>query len=268
MEITVNGERINTQQPSLFALRDSLYSDSEIVAILNGFQTAEDLLLTENCEVVFIKKGVMPPPELLECMMAARHTPGAHARLKTAAVAVAGLGGLGSSIALNLARIGIGRLHLVDFDIVEPSNLGRQQYRIKHLGQAKTEALAGEIAEINPYVKIKIDTMRVIETNAAGLFQNDPIVCEAFDNPADKAMLVNTLLRQCPQVTIVAASGLAGFGSGNEIRTRKINRRLYLCGDENSAARVGCGLMSPRVSICAGHQANMVLRLILDESAA
>lgn len=267
MQLTVNGERMDTSAASLFALRDSLYpaATGNVVAILDGFQAAEDLALSQGCEVVLIEKGVMPPPELLERMMAARHTPGVHQKLKQARVAVAGLGGLGSNIALHLARIGVGCLHLVDFDVVEPSNLNRQQYRIAHLGKPKAEALAQEIAEINPFVVLESQILRVTGENAAQLFGGDEIVCEAFDNPVAKAVLVNTLLQQCPQVTIVAASGMAGYNSSNEIRTQKLNDRLYLCGD-GTPAQVGRGLMAPRVSICAGHQANMVLRLILGET--
>ena len=269
MKITVNGESVTTSKATLFELRDWLYSSpkTEILSILGGFQAGEDMLLSEGCEVIFIEKGIMPKPELLERMIAARHTPGIYEKIKNAKVAVAGLGGLGSNIAIQLARTGVGNLHLVDFDIVEPSNLNRQQYRISHLGKAKAEALEEEIAEINPFVKVKSEVLRVTDENAAQLFGGEQIVCEAFDNPEAKAMLVNTILEKCPDITIVAASGMAGYGSGNKIVTRRAGERLYLCGDGSTAAQEGMGLMSPRVSICAGHQANMVLRLILGESA-
>ncbi|MEG0378654.1 MAG: sulfur carrier protein ThiS adenylyltransferase ThiF, partial [Eubacterium sp.] len=184
---------------------------------------------------------------------------------KKARVAVAGLGGLGSHIAISLARTGVGHLHLIDFDVVEPSNLNRQCYRIVHLGMDKTEALKQEIAEINPYIKVTVETIRVTEKNAAGLFKEDDIVCEAFDQPEAKAMLVNTLFSSGSKKVIVAASGMAGSGSSNTIKTRRIAKGFYLCGDGETAAEAGRGLMAPRVSICAGHQANMVLRIILGE---
>ncbi len=87
----------------------------------------------------------MPPQDEFESLMCARHTPHVFEKVKSAKVAIAGLGGLGSNIAVNLARTGVGNLHLIDFDIVEPSNLNRQQYKVKHLGLYKTEALKNEI---------------------------------------------------------------------------------------------------------------------------
>ena len=127
----------------------------------------------------------------------------------------------------------------------------------------KTEALASILYEINPYMQVTGDCVRVTGENAAVLLGGYPIVCEAFDDPDQKAMLVNTLLESCPRTAVVSGSGMAGYGSANAIHTRKIFRRLYLCGDEQTDAGEGIGLMAPRVSVCAGHQANMVIRLIL-----
>ena len=62
-------------------------------------------------------------------------------KLRNAKVAVAGLGGLGSHIAVMLARSGIGKLRLVDFDVVDVTNLNRQMYLIPQLGKPKPEAL-------------------------------------------------------------------------------------------------------------------------------
>lgn len=197
--------------------------------------------------------------------MCARHTPRVHEKVKKARVAVAGLGGLGSNITISLARTGVGHLHLIDFDIVEPSNLNRQQYKISHLGMYKTDAIKKEIEEINPYITVTTECVRVTEENAAALFKDDDIICEAFDNPESKSLLVNTILEAFPEKAIVAASGMAGYESGNLIKTRRISKNFYLCGDGVTDAKIGRGLMAPRVSICAGHQANMVLRLIVGE---
>ena len=64
---------------------------------------------------------------------------------------------------------------------------------------------------------------------------------------------------------LIASSGMAGYYPSNEIRTRKINERFYICGDGESEAKEGFGLMAPRVAICANHMANCALRLILGE---
>ncbi len=264
MNVYVNGKDRTTECDSLDSLRKKLFSEaSNIIMIYNGFQTENHIMLKEGDSISFIEKGVMPSEDELEALMMARHTPFVHEKVKSARVGIAGLGGLGSNVAVALARTGIGHLHLVDFDIVEPSNLNRQAYKISHLGMKKTEALKSEIKDINPYIKVTIDSEKVTENNAAILFENDPIVCEAFDRPEYKAMLINTLLENKPGIKLVSASGLAGYESSNSITTTKVFNNLYLCGDGKSNAEPGRGLMAPRVSICAGHEANMILRLIL-----
>lgn len=207
-----------------------------------------------------------PPREELDRAKDSRFSPQIHKKLKDSRVAVAGLGGLGSNIAVMLARSGIGHLHLVDFDAVDVTNLNRQAYMTCHLGMKKTAALTQILWEINPYLEITSRDTYVTQENAAELFGTYPIVCEAFDRPENKAMLVNTLLESCPHTTIVAGSGMAGYGNSNTIVTRRVMNRLYICGDGQSDVKDGIGLLAPRVTICAGHQANMVLRLILEEN--
>lgn len=238
-------------------------SDASVI-ILNGFQTNDELELHDGDSITAIEKGVMPPEDVLEHMMAARHSPHVHERMKHACVGIAGLGGLGSNIAAMLARTGVGHLILVDFDTVEPSNLNRQNYFISHLGMSKATATAELLHKINPFIKIEHHNVRIDESNAVQLFSSCDIVCEAFDNPNCKAELVSTLLSETKHIRIVSGSGMAGYGSCNEIVTKKRMSRLYVCGDEKTSAANGVGLMAPRVSVCAGHQANMVLRLLLD----
>lgn len=208
-------------------------------------------------------KVIIPEREELESMMAARHTPDVHEKVKKGKVAIAGLGGLGSNIAIILARIGVGQLLLVDYDIVEPSNLNRQSYYISHLGMPKTIALKKQIEEINPFIRVETKDAEVTEDNVKELFCGNDIICEAFDKPEAKSLLVNTALEQLPDIKIIAASGMAGYDSSNLIRTIRPMKNLYICGDLENGAKVGRGLMAPRVQICAGHQANMVLRLVL-----
>ena len=202
----------------------------------------------------------------LDGLLIQRHGRDIYRRMKNAHAAVAGLGGLGSNVAVMLARAGIGSLHLVDFDRVDGSNLNRQIYRMKHLGRLKTEALSEEIREINPYIKIKADTVKVTAQNVKAIFRKDGIICEAFDVAENKAMLVNTALEQLPEAILVAGSGMAGYGKSSRIQTKKRMRRLYVCGDETSDIADGLCLMAPRVTLCAAHQANMILRLILGKT--
>lgn len=182
-----------------------------------------------------------------------------------ATVAVCGLGGLGSNIAISLARAGIGKLILIDFDRVDLTNLHRQQYKANQVGQYKTEALSENLREIAPYVDLETHTVRVDEENAVDLLGEADVICEAFDVAEAKAMLTNTVLEKLPGKYLVAGSGMAGFGSANSIQTRKITKHFYLCGDGVSNVTDGIGLVSSRVMVCAAHQAHMVLRILTGE---
>ena len=257
MYIILNGKPTHTAALSALSLRNA-----DEVVILNGFQITDDRRLQAGDNVVLIQKGVMPSVDEMEAMMAARHTPGFHSRLKAARVAIAGLGGLGSHVAVILARMGVGSLFLVDFDVVEPSNLNRQHYTLSHLAKPKTEALKSQLADINPFIEVKTRDIKITSENAAAVFRGYSIVVEAFDNPASKADLAEALLGT-GDITVVAASGLAGFESANQIRTQRRLANLYLVGDMETAAEEGVGLMAPRVAVCAGHQANMVIRLLM-----
>lgn len=184
-------------------------------------------------------------------------------KLRNARVAVAGLGGLGSNIAVMLARSGIGELLLVDFDTVDVTNLNRQMYLIPQLGKPKAEALPEILYQINPYLTYRSVCIKVTPDNVKELFSEYPIVCEAFDKPDQKAMLVRELLMQCPKTIVVSGNGMAGYADANEIRTCQMMKRLYVCGDQSTDVGNGIGLIAPRVAVCAAHEANKVLQLIM-----
>ena len=185
-------------------------------------------------------------------------------KLKKAKVCILGLGGLGSNVAVLLARAGIGCLKLIDFDVVEASNLNRQQYRISHIGMKKTEAIKTIIKEINPFVEIETLDIKVDRENIYSIVGDIEIVVEAFDRAETKAMAIEELLTNKNKI-VVSASGMSGLGSANEIITRKVRNNFYLIGDNYSDYEEYSGIMSTRVMLCAAHQANMVLRLILGE---
>ena len=195
----------------------------------------------------------------------ARHGMELHKRFSSATVAVCGLGGLGSNIAIALARAGIGKLLLIDYDRVDITNLHRQQYKAHQIGLCKTEALAENLSEIAPYTEIKTVTTKITEENFAAMLKDADIIREAFDNAESKAMLVNGVLAQLPDCYVVAASGMASMGTPNTIKTRRIMKRFYLCGDEVSDVADTIGLVAPRVMLCAAHQAHTVLRILAGE---
>ena len=195
----------------------------------------------------------------------ARHGLDLHKRFSSATVAVCGLGGLGSNIAIALARAGIGKLLLIDFDRVDITNLHRQQYKANQIGLHKADALAENLLEIAPYTEITAVTAKITEENFADLLKEADVVCEAFDNAETKAMLVNGVLERLPDCYLVAASGMAGMDTPNTIRTRKVMGRFYLCGDETNDVADTIGLVAPRVMLCAAHQAHTVLRILAGE---
>lgn len=186
-------------------------------------------------------------------------------KFSTSTVAVCGLGGLGSNIAVALARAGIGKLILIDFDKVDITNLHRQQYKASQIGKFKTEALTENLKETAPYIEIETHTVRIDENNAIALLKSADIICEAFDSAECKALFADVVLTKMPDKYLVAASGMAGLKRPNSIRTRRVTSRFYLCGDEVSDVKDCIGLVAPQVMLCAAHQAQTVLRIIAGE---
>jgi len=191
-----------------------------------------------------------------------RHGEELQNKFTSVTVAICGLGGLGSNIAIALARAGIGKLILIDFDRVDVTNLHRQQYKVNQIGTYKTDALADNLREIAPYIELESHTVRITEDNTVTLLKDADLICEAFDDAEAKSMLTDIVLSEMPEKYLVAASGMAGVGSANTIRTRRITNRFYLCGDEISDVKDDIGLVSSRVMLCAAHQAHTVLRIL------
>lgn len=212
-----------------------------------------------------VELHAFPTQEEMRKALNERHGKALQEKLERATVAICGLGGLGSNIAISLARAGIGELILIDFDQVDITNLHRQQYKADQIGRYKTDALAENLREIAPYVKLTTHTQKISEENYAELLSQADIICEAFDDAGAKAMLVNGILETMPDKYLVSASGMAGLGPANTIKTRKITKRFYLCGDGVSDVADGMGLVSSRVMLCAAHEAHAVIRILAEE---
>lgn len=213
-----------------------------------------------------VSPNSIPTKEEMLGALRQRHGSSLQEKFSSATVAICGLGGLGSNIAVSLARAGIGRLILIDFDRVDISNLHRQQYKAAQIGMDKPDALRVNLREIAPYVELETHNVRITEQNARPLLQQADIICEAFDDAAAKAMLTNLVLTKMPEKYLVAASGMAGLGSANDIQTRHVSSHFYLCGDGVSDVADNIGLVSSRVMLCAAHQAHTVLRILAGET--
>ena len=216
--------------------------------------------------MVGLQAHPIPSREVMREALNIRHGEELQNKISAARVAVCGLGGLGSNIAIALARAGVGHLHLIDFDRVDLTNLNRQQYAVGQLGQYKTDALRETLSLVSPYCDVTCDTIKVTEETLPDLLKTEDYICEAFDRAEAKAMLVSGVLEHFPEKYLVAGSGLAGLGSANTIQTRRVSQRFYLCGDGTSDSSVGLGLVASRVLVCAAHEANMILRLIAGET--
>ena len=262
MNVLINERVREVPEASTVAELKAQYAPMADVSIQNGYPANPDDPVREQDRLVFIRKGEIPPLEDLDVFMAARHTPVVHERLKRATVGIAGCGGLGSNAATALARVGVGCLILVDFDVVEPSNLNRQAYFIDQIGMPKVEALRANLLRINPAVQVVIHNCLLTPMNIDALLGKADVIIEAFDRVDQKSMLGETCAGLLPDKPLIMGLGMAGYGSNTLLHTR-VAGNLYVCGDECSEAQPGMGLMAPRVTIVAAMQANQALEIIL-----
>jgi sulfur carrier protein ThiS adenylyltransferase len=267
MKIYINESKVAVRGGTRVAELVKKHRPEADLCVLNGFPCLLEHTLEEGDRLVLIKKGLKPSRKELEHLMAARHTPGVHEKLKKACVGIAGCGGLGSTAAMALARAGVGRLVIADFDVVEPSNLNRQQYFVSQIGQPKVRALAENIRRANPFVKVEPHYQRVVAENVESLFGKCRVIIEAFDRADQKEMLAEAVLSGLPETPLILGNGMAGWGSNNSLRTRRLGQ-LYICGDESTEAGPGRGLMAPRVGAAACLQANQALEILLGPDPA
>jgi len=185
-------------------------------------------------------------------------------KLKNAVVGIAGLGGLGSNVAIALARTGVGKLIIADFDKVEAGNLNRQQYFVDQIGKSKVECMIENLRRINPDVKVEGHQVKLAGENIPEIFSEAQVIAECFDKADAKQMIVETVLGKMEKAIIVSVSGLAGYGRSNAIQTRRISDRLILVGDNESGIDSVKILTAARVGIAANHQANAIVEIIAD----
>ena len=187
-------------------------------------------------------------------------------KLKGTCIGIAGCGGLGSNCAMALARAGVGTLVIADFDIVTRENLDRQYYFLDQVGQKKVLALRDNISRVNPDVVVQAHDLRLGPDEVVHIFKNCALIVEAFDRADMKLMIIETVSERFPDKFIIAASGLAGYGENNALRTRRLGS-LFICGDETSEVSADLPPLAPRVGIVAAMQANQALEIILDDLA-
>lgn len=193
-----------------------------------------------------------------------RHGKDRQALFHRACVGIAGLGGLGSHVAVMLARLGVGTLVLADFDIVDETNIHRQHYDLADIGKPKTQALHDQLMRINPYAEYRLFQEKIVPGNVQKIFEGCTVVCEAFDKADQKAMLAETVLCTMPNTFLVGGNGMADTKSANLMHVQRAMKRYYVCGDGVSDVADSC-LFAPRVTLCAAMQATQIMRLLLNE---
>jgi sulfur carrier protein ThiS adenylyltransferase len=187
------------------------------------------------------------------------------ARLRNKTVGIAGAGGLGSNCAVALARTGIGKLIIADFDIIKTENLNSQYFFTDQVGQKKVYALRDIIKRINPGVEVEVHDLKLEPGNIGQIFKSCNIIVEAFDMAEMKKMLVETVIAEMADKFLILGSGIAGFGNNSSIKTTNTGN-IYICGDQENKAGSTRPPLAPKVGIVANMQANQVLELLLMHS--
>ena len=185
--------------------------------------------------------------------------------LKSKCVGIAGCGGLGSNAAVALARVGVGRLIIADFDVVSESNLNRQYFFYDQIGFYKAETLADNISRINPNVYVDAHVCTLDKLNIPDYFRNCDVVVEAFDGADMKQMLIEVMAEKLPQIPVVSGMGMAGWGANNKIKELHYGN-LYICGDMQTEVSDENPAIAPRVGIVSNMQANIVLEILLKDA--
>lgn len=185
-------------------------------------------------------------------------------KLKNYTVGIAGCGGLGSNCAVSLARVGIGKLILADYDIIEESNLNRQYFFYDQIGKEKVFALKENILKINPNVKVEAHNIKLTAYDIVEIYKNCDVIVEAFDKAEMKEMIIETVLQNFPNKFLVCGVGLAGYGKNELIKTERFGN-LIIVGDRENETDENNPPLAPRVCAVSNLMANVVLEILLGE---
>lgn len=265
MKVTVNGKNLFLNNPiSIKDLLQYLKMEADVF-IVNSFPAALSYIVNNNDTITFIKKGAMPSKEELEYQLISRQGTKEYNILKNSSCVICGLGGLGSNAAISLARSGVGKIKLIDYDIVEPSNINRQAYFIEHIGKYKTEALKEIIGKISPCINVEISNVHLNEDNIMEECLNYHVILECFDNTQSKMMLIEKCVNNMAESFVIGASGVAGYYTTDTIVKKTLGSRCLIIGDFEHEAMVNQGLYAPRVAAVANMQANEAIRYLLKD---
>lgn len=262
MNITYNGQPLTVAEGTLASqvLKEQLIPNDSL-CLLNGFAFDSDPILKEGDTLLFVPAHNEPTESQYDALWTARYGPTIYKRLKESHIIICGAGGLGSHIAMSLTRLGIGKLTIIDKDVVDLTNLGRQAYEMSDLGKPKVDALKAILLRINPFIKINALHTTINTANYDEYLHDAPYIMEAFDSPENKAELTNYVMTHYPKSILIGANGVSGYDHPNTVKTKQIFSNYFQTGDGHSESSLG--LLAPRVMLCAAHQATMLLHLLL-----
>jgi sulfur carrier protein ThiS adenylyltransferase len=169
-------------------------------------------------------------------------------------IGIAGVGGIGSNVAVNLVRSGIDFLKIVDFDQVEFSNLNRQFYFHDQIGRLKVEALAENLRRIKPDLCIDAMAGRIDAVNCQQLFSGCDLIVEGLDGQADKKMLMEHL---GGDHIVISACGIAGIEL-DAIRVRRLGH-CFIVGDFTTDCATA-PVFAHKVTTVANYMTQLILQ--------
>lgn len=182
------------------------------------------------------------------------------ALIQSKRIGIGGAGGLGSNCAMMLVRTGFKNLEIIDQDLIDASNLNRQQFFLKEIGLPKVEVTKKRLLDINPDAVITIHHKQWNEELGDSLFNGCDIIVEAFDNVEWKSRFAQFYAPRFP--VVVSGVGMAGLTQKKPMTIKKV-ANIYICGDLSTDSHQGHPPMAPRVTQCAGMMAELVLDISL-----
>ena len=176
-------------------------------------------------------------------------------------VGIIGAGGIGSNAAVALARSGVGKLIIADFDTIQLTNLNRQYYFINQVEMKKVIALKKNLELINPFIRYEIYDTKITKSNLR-IFSAVDILIEAVDFAETKAKILSAWQTQFSDKPIILSSGIAGIGKNDMIHCKKIDDFTFICGDEKTSVD-DFPPYAPKVAVVANMMANLALELLI-----
>lgn len=187
--------------------------------------------------------------------------PGVRRILSGCSAGIAGAGGIGSNVAMLLARAGLGRITVVDHDEVALPNLNRQAYFLDQCGRLKVDALAENVSRIGAGTVFTGIGIRLLPGGFCAPFEGCDVLIEALDLAETKVLAIEEWTRGMPGVPVIAVSGIAGTGASGTIRLDH-HGSVSLVGDQTSD--LSLGTLATRVSLAAAMVADQAVSILLE----